>query len=92
MSSPIPPVGGPQPIHPQVVWEPQAAPVARDCRAVTGVVRPLGRRLLWAALVISILINLSNLGKTAEYLQPEGELNERYHSLEQEGPRQSRHR
>jgi protease-4 len=41
----------------------------------------MGRRLLWSALLISIFFNLSLFGRLQNYLQPEGEVREKYHSL-----------
>lgn len=82
MSSAIPPVppSGSQPVRPQVVWEPQGGPL----RVVLEEPRrfgKLGRRLLWSALLISIFINFSLVGSLQNYLQPEGDLHEKYHSL-----------
>ena len=82
MSSSIPPVppGGSQPARPQVAWDPQGAPL----RVIVEEPRrfgKFGRRLLWTALLFSILINFSLAGKLRSYFQPEGELTEKYHSL-----------
>ena len=77
---PVPPSGSDQPVRPQVVWEPQGAPlhvVIEEPRRF----RKLGRRLLWTALMISIFFNLSLFGRLQNYLQPEGEVHEKYHSL-----------
>jgi len=63
-----------------VVWEPQGGPL----RVVLEEPRrfgKLGRRLLWSALLISIFINFSLVGSLQNYLQPEGDLHEKYHSL-----------
>jgi protease IV len=86
MSSSIPPVGGSQPIHPQVVWEPHGAPLRVIVEQPRSWFGRLGRRLLWTALIISILVNFSLAGRLREYLQPEGELHERYHSLSKTAP------
>jgi protease-4 len=41
----------------------------------------LGYRLLWAALIISVLVNVSFWGAEQSYYQTGGEVNEKYHSL-----------
>ena len=37
MSSPIPPPGGPQPVRPQVAWEPHGAPLRIDRRRAAAI-------------------------------------------------------
>jgi protease IV len=80
MSSPIPPLGGSPHVQPQVVWEPHGQPlrvIVEESRRFG----KLGRRLLWSALLISLFINFSLFSSMQDYFKPEGELNERYHSL-----------
>jgi len=43
--------------------------------------RWFGRRLLWIALVISILANISLYGMYQSYFQSDGEIHEKFHSL-----------
>src|SRR6202142_1223968 len=77
---PVPPSGAPQPARPQVTWDPQGAPL----RIVLEEPRrfgKFGRRLLWAALLISIFNNFSLAGRLQNYFEPGGELDEKYHSL-----------
>src|SRR5438105_1533491 len=47
--------------------------------------RGFGRRLLWIALIVSILFNFSLYGTYQSYFQGEGDIHEKYHSLNRQG-------
>ena len=73
------PPGGPQPIRPQVVPEPQAPPL----RVVLEEPRRFGkfaRRALWFALGLSVLMNISLLGQYEDYSGAGPQVHEKYHS------------
>ncbi|HTU25756.1 MAG TPA: signal peptide peptidase SppA [Pirellulales bacterium] len=81
MSSPVPPPNNPQPAGPQVTWNPQGAPLRVVVEEPKGRLGKFARRMLWSFLAISLFINLSLFGRLQKYVQPEGELDEKYHSL-----------
>ncbi len=69
----------PQPFRPQALTEPQGPPlrvVIEEPRRLG----KLGRRLLWTALGVSILMNLSMWGRYEEYSGGESQVHEKYHS------------
>ncbi len=79
MDSHSTPPASPQPIRPQGVAEPQAPPL----RVVLEEPRRFGkfaRRLLWTALGVSVLMNLSMWGRYEEYSGGESQVHEKFHS------------
>ena len=75
------PTSGPnQPIRPEVVAEPARGPL----RVVLEQPRSgwIGKRLLWIALVISVLINFGLFSAYHSYVQSGPEIEEKWHSLD----------
>lgn len=73
---------GPKPTSPQIVYESASGPLHVVLEQRTSRFGRFGKRLLWTALAISVLINLSLFGAYQSYFQGDSDLNERYHSLD----------
>ncbi len=85
MDSHVPGPSGSQPIRPAGVPDTQSGPL----RVVLEEPRrfgKFGRRLLWSALGLSVLFNLSLWGRYQEYSGGEPQVREKYHSLSHSAP------
>ena len=75
-----PPPAQPQPAY--VVAPPQQGPIRVVVEQSSGRFGRFGRRLLWIVLGISILANVGMYGRYRSYFQSDGEVDEKYHSLD----------
>jgi protease-4 len=82
MSQPTP--GPNPPIRPEIVAEPARGPL----RVVIEQSRSgwIGKRLLWIALVVSVLINFGLFSAYKSYFQSGTEIEEKWHSLDKRAP------